>query len=124
MKGIYGVTISEAGAALPCMALVGKLEAAMNDMVSSLVSLVQHKAKLAGAEDSLKKFLENNVKADMLQVLNGSFSETGSSSACKLGTFTSQVSTGTHGFIIAKIIITTQGKTVEYRVDLAKDSEQ
>ena len=31
MDGIYGVTISEAGAPLPCMALVGKLEEATED---------------------------------------------------------------------------------------------
>lgn len=122
MEGIYGVTISEAGAALPCIALVGKLEAAMNDMVSDLSKLGL--AKLAGAEDNLKEFLENNVKADMLQVLNGSFSETSSSSACKLGTFTSQVFAGAQGAVIAKIIIAAQDNTVEYRVDLIKDSEQ
>lgn len=122
MEGIYGVTISEAGAPLPCMALVGKLETAMNDMVSDLVKLVKAKTKLAG-EKSLQTFLNSNVKADMLQVLNGSFSKTSSSSTCKLGTFTSQVYTNTQGVVIAKIIIAAQDKTVEYYVDLFKDSE-
>ena len=122
MEGIYGVTIREAGAPLPCMALVGKLEVAMNVMVSDLVKLVKDKTCLT-EEDSLRMFLENNVKANMLQVLNGSFSETSSSSACKLGTFTSQVSANIQGFVIAKIIIATQDKTVEYHIDLAKDLE-
>ena len=122
MEGIYGVTIREAGAPLPCMALVGKLEVAMNVMVSDLVKLVRDKTGLT-EEDSLRMFLENNVKVDMPQVLNGSFSETSSSSACKLGTFTSQVSANIQGFVIAKIIIATQDKTVEFHVDLVKDSE-
>jgi hypothetical protein len=122
MDGIYGVTISEAGAALPCIALVGKLESLMNDMVSDLVRMVKHKTKLAG-EKSLRMFLDSNVKADILQVLNGSFSETSSSAACKLGTFTSQVSANMQGFVIAKIAIAAQDKTVEYHIDLVKDSE-
>ena len=121
MKGIYGVTIREAGAPLPCMALVGKLESVMNDTVSDLVRLVKNKTGLAEV-DSLRMFLNSNVKAGILQVLNGSFSETSSSSACKLGTFTSKIYIFA-GFIVAKIAVAAQDKIVEYHVDLVKDSE-
>ena len=118
MEEIYGVTIRESEEALPCLALVGKLEPVMNDMVSSLVSLVRDKTGLA-EEDSLRMFLENNVKADILQVLDDPFSMI----TCKLGTFTSHVSAGGQGFIKAMIVIATQDKTVEYHIDLAKDLE-